>query len=471
MYFASFDTDRDQILQGCVRLTCPPIIGGTANDSWRRAFERLLLFAESVKDITMSLRVLSGGDSALERTLIISAPAREESELRRYFGAFTRLENILEGSVRFPLTRGEHDAIADNFPRHCCRVATQEYAHGEVLFACDFRVGPLLNDLVAEAGTLGYNFGYQVHVQRLTINPGSIREVRKNALRVSDLKGVPEEVTLVQQRLVAGLANATAVCEEFLAANTLETCAWLREALQRHFRRQFAPLKFEVPEFEFSEGVYDEILRAGLHSGMFSELSPNEVCCSAVDDRGTVELLGWYPSADLARQPSRCISPGQPTQPAEPEPELRHPPFAHQELPPPYDGTEAFIFVSYKHQDGDELAPILHHLIQDGYNVWYDRGIPGGTEWDAVIEEKLMNCSLVLLFVSQSSITSKYVRREAKFADILNKPIVSVKLEEAKLTYGMGLLLTQYQMISSTARDFDMQLRKAIEHVLTAASA
>jgi hypothetical protein len=112
----------------------------------------------------------------------------------------------------------------------------------------------------------------------------------------------------------------------------------------------------------------------------------------------------------------------------------------------------------------------LQHLVRAGYNVWYDKGIPGGSEWDAVLEQKLTGCFLVLLFVSQASIESKYVRREAKFADALKKPILSVKLEQANLTHGMGMLLTQYQMLSSSASDFHWQLGKAIQFLATRAT-
>lgn len=471
MYLASFDTDRDQLLQGCVRLAFPPLNDSALNNNWRRELERLLRFADSVKDITISLRLLWGRTKTLEHTLLISAPAHQEPDLRRYFGSFIRLENIFEGSITVPLTREEHDALVDDFPRYCCRVAAQDFAHGEVLLACDFRVGPLLSDLFAEAETLGYNFGYQVHVKRLTIDSASVREARKNALRVCDLRGVPEAVVIMQQRLVESLLNATAVSEEFVAADSLDTCAWLRDTLQRYFRREFASLKFDVPEFEFSEGVYDEILQAGVHSSMFSGLSANEICCSAVDDRGAVGLLGWYPSTELMGQLAIRTSSQPLIQLPETAAESQSLPLPDRTLPAPYDGDQPFIFVSYKHQDLGELAPILHYITKKGYNVWYDKGIQGGTEWDAVIEKKLMGCSLVLLFVSKSAINSKYVRREAKFADILNKPIVSVKLEEANLTYGMGMLLTQYQMINRKAGDFEIQLQRAIDHVLTAARA
>jgi hypothetical protein len=70
----------------------------------------------------------------------------------------------------------------------------------------------------------------------------------------------------------------------------------------------------------------------------------------------------------------------------------------------------------------------------------------------------------VLLFISPSSISSKYVRREAKFADTLGKPIISVILEEANLSHGMRMLLTQYQMLNTAAADFEYQLFRALQH-------
>ena len=111
MYLASFDTDRDQLLQGCVRLAFPPLNDSALNNNWRRELERLLRFADSVKDITISLRLMWGRTKTLEHTLLISAPAHQEPDLRRYFGSFIRLENIFEGSITVPLTREEHDAL------------------------------------------------------------------------------------------------------------------------------------------------------------------------------------------------------------------------------------------------------------------------------------------------------------------------------------------------------------------------
>jgi hypothetical protein len=458
MYLASFDTDSDRFLQGCMLFPhLSPALGASA-DLWWREYTRLLLCSKAVEGGTVSLRILSGAPHVLQRLLIVSAPAAEEAALRRYLGSLTCLENVVERSVALPLRREEYDDLIGGFPTYHCRVATPTYCSGEVWFACDFRVAPLLDELLSEATTAGYRLGYQAHVRSLTVEPTALRNARRNALRLRGLEGAPVAVVTMQERLVDGLADASAICEEFLAADTPEVCEWLSETLQRHFRRRFGPLKFDTPKFEFTVDGYGDVLGAALHTSTFVEPSLDEVCASAVNDKAVAALLGWRPSAELSKRYEDRIS-----SQARPE-TLNAPSLRAEGLPSPYEGVGPFIFVSYTHSDAERVAPILLWLAREGCNLWYDRGIPGGAEWDALLEEKIACCACVLLFVSPSSISSKYVRREAKFADTLSKPIVSVILEETNLSQGMRMLLTQYQILNSSAVDFDYQLLKAIRH-------
>jgi len=124
--------------------------------------------------------------------------------------------------------------------------------------------------------------------------------------------------------------------------------------------------------------------------------------------------------------------------------------------------TENFIFVCYKRENMSQIKPILLSLCASGCEVWYDKGIPGALEWDAAIEERIKNCKLFLLFLSQPSVDSKYVRREVKFADSCDKPILSVKLEQVTLAHGLYMLLQQYQMLDATAGDFSSEIRRAL---------
>jgi hypothetical protein len=72
----------------------------------------------------------------------------------------------------------------------------------------------------------------------------------------------------------------------------------------------------------------------------------------------------------------------------------------------------------------------------------------------------------VLLFVSSGAIESKYVRREVKYADALDIPLLSVLLEETPLGHGLGMLVTQYQMLDVQAPDFAKRMRTAVQSLM-----
>jgi hypothetical protein len=130
----------------------------------------------------------------------------------------------------------------------------------------------------------------------------------------------------------------------------------------------------------------------------------------------------------------------------------------------PYSGNDSFIFVSYKRDDFESIRPLIRKVGEWGYRVWYDKGIPGGAEWDALIEDRLRRCAMVLFFMSRGSVESKYCRREVKFVDQLNKPILSLRLEPVELGHGLEMLLTQYKIIEVAAEDFAVEFERALKH-------
>jgi hypothetical protein len=80
------------------------------------------------------------------------------------------------------------------------------------------------------------------------------------------------------------------------------------------------------------------------------------------------------------------------------------------------------IFISYSHKDEPEhprddeiqwlsfvrtyLQPAIKHGI---FDLWVDRQMPGGADWDPEIEEKLRECDIFVLLVSANSMASDYI--------------------------------------------------------------
>ena len=122
--------------------------------------------------------------------------------------------------------------------------------------------------------------------------------------------------------------------------------------------------------------------------------------------------------------------------------------------------------MSYNHNDAAKVEAILREIVTWGYPIWYDRYIPGGSEWDEEIEQRIERCRLLVVFLSNAAIDSKYVRREVKFADTLKKPLIGVCLEPVNLAHGMRMLMQQYQMLDADTQQFQTHFRNALQHQL-----
>jgi hypothetical protein len=70
------------------------------------------------------------------------------------------------------------------------------------------------------------------------------------------------------------------------------------------------------------------------------------------------------------------------------------------------------------------------------------------------------------VFLSEAAVESKWVRREIKFADSENRPILGIRLDKnVELKHGLKVVMNQYQMIDASDAAFSEQLEKAIKYV------
>jgi hypothetical protein len=419
-----------------------------ATARWQAMFRALARSLDTVPDQASSLRIHLR--DKLEGSLFCIAPEAHNEVLRRTVGRFTQLDVVGESEVRFPCTQDQHDRLLA-FPRLRCRVALPVLTRGEAWFAFDFRIRPYLNELLAEAQALQHAISYHVNVEPIHADSETQREAARNALRVGQLTAVPLQLDQLQHDLAAKLRRATHVCEELLGVDTPAAQAWLEDALARRFRDQYG--SYVKPDFTFEEGAFEGSLDVTRHRAFFEPLRVDELCSAALTDDERIELLAWTPPTELAHL---LLSDA-----AERETVIGLQDFSG--MPPAYDGTEPFTFISYKRADLERIKEIVSCVAADGHRFWYDKGIPAGTEWDALIEQRIQGCDAVILFVTAQSVKSKYVRREIKFADTLNKPIVAIQMEpEVDLVDGMAMLLNQYQYLDARSTSLTSDLHRAL---------
>ena len=96
----------------------------------------------------------------------------------------------------------------------------------------------------------------------------------------------------------------------------------------------------------------------------------------------------------------------------------------------PYEGTKPFLFISYAHRESSQVVDTIRILHEKGYRLWYDEGIPAGSDWPANIARHMQNCERVVFFVSERALESQNCYSEIRTAARLKKPTLLVKLED-----------------------------------------
>ncbi|MEL6308478.1 MAG: SUMF1/EgtB/PvdO family nonheme iron enzyme [Chloroflexota bacterium] len=85
-------------------------------------------------------------------------------------------------------------------------------------------------------------------------------------------------------------------------------------------------------------------------------------------------------------------------------------------------------FVSYSRADDQFLRQFID-MLERTYNrdhFWYDREIPGGSDWWRVLEEEIEKCDIFIALFSNDALESEYCQKELRYAHTLGKPILPV---------------------------------------------
>ena len=78
--------------------------------------------------------------------------------------------------------------------------------------------------------------------------------------------------------------------------------------------------------------------------------------------------------------------------------------------------TDNHIFLSYAKEDTSRVQVLVDALEKQGWEVFWDRTIPAGQEWDTYIGARLKSASVVVAVWSKHSVNSRWVRSEVRHA-------------------------------------------------------
>ena len=128
-----------------------------------------------------------------------------------------------------------------------------------------------------------------------------------------------------------------------------------------------------------------------------------------------------------------------------------------------YSGNDAYVFVCYAHDDAAIVYPELTWLHDQGVNIWYDEGIPAGSNWRAESARALAGAAQVLYYVSAASCASAHCNREIHFALDKSRDVLPVYLDEVELPSDLQIGLNPVQALNrGTDRNYRHHLLEAL---------
>jgi N-acetylneuraminic acid mutarotase len=106
------------------------------------------------------------------------------------------------------------------------------------------------------------------------------------------------------------------------------------------------------------------------------------------------------------------------------------------------------VFVSHATEDLETARRVCKVLEADGISCWLaTRDVKAGTDYAAAILDAIRNSSLVLLIFSSHANTSPYVLREIERAIAYDRPVLSLRVDEALPGSSMEYYLNLWQWL------------------------
>jgi hypothetical protein len=119
------------------------------------------------------------------------------------------------------------------------------------------------------------------------------------------------------------------------------------------------------------------------------------------------------------------------------------------------------IFISYSRADSDYVARLVDALRNKGFDVWFDKNIRTGNEWDNTIEREIKNADAMVLILSDTSVQSDNVKDEMSYAMQLSKNVIPIKIEECDVP----MRLARKQFIDFTQTGLDKGVNRLVDDI------
>ena len=128
-----------------------------------------------------------------------------------------------------------------------------------------------------------------------------------------------------------------------------------------------------------------------------------------------------------------------------------------------YDGTEPYLFVSYSHRDAKVVNEVLRRIDKEKFRLWYDDTMEIGDDFREELRSRIEKSCAILLFISDSSMQSKYCGLEIITAYKYEKRIYPIYLNDnVRIPMAISMILDNLQHVKSEAINSEKYIQKLI---------
>ncbi|MAP81161.1 MAG: hypothetical protein CL526_08740 [Aequorivita sp.] len=117
------------------------------------------------------------------------------------------------------------------------------------------------------------------------------------------------------------------------------------------------------------------------------------------------------------------------------------------------------IFISYSRRDTKYVKTLVEALRSQGFEVWFDKNIMTGNDWDDTIEEEIKKADALVVILSKTSVESDPVKDEMSYAMSLGKNLNPIKIEECDVP----MRLARKQFIDFEALGHDLGFERLVK--------
>jgi TolB-like protein len=129
-------------------------------------------------------------------------------------------------------------------------------------------------------------------------------------------------------------------------------------------------------------------------------------------------------------------------------------------------GSTPTVFISYASQDAATADKVCAALEATGLPCWIaPRDVRAGQSYAAAIVEAINSCRMLVLLLSQAAIDSPHVLREVERASSKRRPVLSVRMDAAKLPPDLEYFVSANQWLDASGRPIEQILPALVESV------